>query len=102
MILGGIILNEAKDLIKLSWENYEKALELLSRGDYYDAAEKAWNAIENMRKAFLVILKIPHEKAKTISQGLVLFSDILRKLGEKEILKMYDQLMLKTSYPRFL
>jgi len=87
-------LDEVRDLIRLSWENYEKALELLSRGDYYDVAEKAWNSIENMRKALLVALKIPLEKAKTVSQGLVLFSDILRRLGKKELLKMYDQLML--------
>ena len=83
------------DLIEKARECYEKAIELLSQGDYHDAAEKAWNAVEYMRKAFLIALNIPYEKAKTVSQGLVLFSDILRKLGRREILKTYDQLMLK-------
>jgi len=81
-------------LLGKSYELYEKALELLSRGDYYDAAEKAWSSVEYMRKAFLVASKIPYEKEKTISQGLVLFSDILRGLDRRDILKLYDQLML--------
>jgi len=83
------------NLIEKSRELYERALNLLFRGDYYDAAEKAWSAIEYIRKALLVALNIPYERAKTVSQGLVLFSDILRKLGRRDILKTYDQLMLR-------
>ena len=93
----GIALEEklVNELLEKSHGLYEKALELLSRGDHYDAAEKAWSSVECLRKAFLVALKIPYERAKTISQGLVLFSDILRKLNRRDILKLYDQLMLR-------
>ncbi|MEX0568028.1 MAG: PaREP1 family protein [Candidatus Njordarchaeota archaeon] len=83
------------ELIEKSYEIYEKALELLSRGDYYDAAEKAWSSIEYMRKAFLVALNVPYSQAKTINKGLILFSDILRKLNRRDLLRIYDQLMLR-------
>jgi len=83
------------ELMEKSYEIYEKALELLSRGDYYDAAEKAWSSIEYMRKAFLVALNVPYREAKTINKGLILFSDILRKLNRRDLLRIYDQLMLR-------
>ncbi|MHA1609543.1 MAG: PaREP1 family protein [Candidatus Njordarchaeales archaeon] len=83
------------DLVMEAKKSYEDALRLLNRGDYYDSAEKAWRAIEYLRKAVLVAAKIPYEKAKTVSIGLPLFSDLLRGLGEKRALDLYDKLAYK-------
>lgn len=85
----------ADELLSRAYDLYEEALELLSKKDYYDAAEKAWGSVELVRKAFLVALKIPYEKAKTTRYGLTLFSDILRHLGRRDLLKAYDRLMLR-------
>ncbi len=83
------------ELISNAKKSYEDALKLLETQDYYDAAEKAWRAIEFLRKALLVAAKIPYEKAKTIAIGLPLFSDILRLLGAKRTLDLYDKLAFK-------
>lgn len=41
-------------------------LKLLDSGDIYDAAEKAWLAIETMRKAFLVAVGVPYKKRRAL------------------------------------
>jgi len=78
-----------EELVSSADRSYEEALRLLERGDVYDAAEKAWSAIENLGKACLVATKIPYEVAKTASKGILLFSKILRALGRKDILRSY-------------
>jgi len=82
-------------LVEKSYGLYEKALKSLSIGDYYNAIGKAWNSVEHMRIAFLVALNVPYRQAKTINKGLILFSDILRKLNRRDLLRIYDQLMLR-------
>ena len=44
------------DLLEKAWKLYADALRLLNQGDYIDAAEKAWSAVEMIRKAFLISL----------------------------------------------
>ncbi len=88
-------MHTVDELVMEARRNYEKALELLDRKDYYDSAEKAWKAIECLRKAILVAAKVPYEKAKTVNIGLPLFSDLLRGLGEKHALDLYDKLAYK-------
>lgn len=78
-----------KQLISSADRDYSDAIRLLEEGDTYDAAEKAWSAIENLRKACLVAAKIPYETAKTTSKGLVLFIKILKALGRKDLIKTY-------------
>ncbi len=78
------------ELINAGLRDYERAIELLDRGDYYDAAEKAWNAIESFRKAFLVALGVPYQKARTVSYGLPLFGRLMRALGLKKLLRRYE------------
>jgi len=81
--LGAIsLINQAHNDLNLSFQ-------LLERGDIRDAAEKAWRAIENTRKALLVAVKIPYEIAKTITSGVPLFSKILKAIGKKSLLRMY-------------
>jgi len=82
-------LQLVKELISKGKSDYESALRLLDAGDVYDAAEKAWSAIENFRKACLVAAKIPYDIAKTVGNGVPLFSKILEKLGKKDLLCMY-------------
>ncbi len=79
-----------EEMINAGFRNYEKAIELLDRGDYYDAAEKAWSGVEYLRKAFLVALGVPYEKARTINYGLPLFGRLLRALGLKKLLRRYE------------
>jgi len=78
------------ELIEQAVESYNKALEFLGKGDVFDAAEKAWRAVENIRKALLVAVGIPYDKAKTINYGYPLFSRILRALGQKDLLEKYE------------
>lgn len=80
---------ELEELISKSKQNLIKALELLERGDIRDAAEKAWNSIETMRKALLVAVKIPYDVAKNVSIGLPIFTKILRALNRKDLLEKY-------------
>ena len=79
-----------ESLLHSAFADYEKALELLQSEDYYDAAEKAWNAIETLRKAFLVALGVPYDKAKTVNYGLPLFSRLMRALGLRKLLRKYE------------
>ena len=78
-----------EELVSSADRDCEEAIKLLERGDIYDAAEKAWSAIEKIRKACLVAAKIPYEIAKTTSKGLPLFIKILKALRRKDILKTY-------------
>ena len=78
-----------KELVGRGWKDYSKALELLETGDFYDAAEKAWSAIENFRKAILVAMKIPYDVAKSIREGVPLFSRVLEILGYHSLTRMY-------------
>ncbi len=71
------------DLIDKAKNDFKLSLSLLEKGDVRDAAEKAWMAIENIRKALLVAVKIPYEIAKTVVNGVPLFSKILKILGKK-------------------
>ena len=80
------------DLISDADKYYRESLKLLDSGDIYDAAEKAWSAIESLRKACLVATKIPYEIAKTVSKGLPLFIRILRALGRKDLVDKYMSL----------
>ena len=80
---------EVEELISHADRDYNEALKLLESRDVYDAAEKAWSAIENLRKACLVAVKIPYKIAKTTSKGLPLFIKILKALGRKDLLTSY-------------
>ena len=55
---------KCEDLRSKAWAVYEKAVEMLNRGDIKDFAEKAWLAIENMRKAIMIIAKVSYEITK--------------------------------------
>jgi len=79
----------ATDLINRAQNGFGLSLNLLEKGDVRDAAEKAWRSIEDIRKALLVAVKIPYEIAKTITNGVPLFSKIMRALGRKNLLRMY-------------
>ena len=78
------------DLIKKANEYYTVALKLLDSRDIYDAAEKAWCCVETLRKALLVALGVPYDKAKSVSYGVPLFNKIMKALGLKELLKDYE------------
>jgi len=78
-----------EEIIRRGWEDYSKALELLETRDFYDAAEKAWSAIENFRKAILIAMKIPYDVAKSIREGVPIFSRVLEILGYDSLIKMY-------------
>jgi len=84
-----LVVEELVDDAKAS---FEKAQELLESEDYYDAAEKAWRAVESMRKAVLVAAKIPYRYAKTTNIGLRLFSDFLRGMNRRRVLDLYDKI----------
>ena len=84
----GMSLDEM-DLIDRAKNDFKLSLSLLEKGDVRDAAEKAWMTIENIRKALLVAVKIPYEIAKTVVNGVPLFSKILKILGKKNLLRMY-------------
>ncbi|MHA1616136.1 MAG: PaREP1 family protein [Candidatus Njordarchaeales archaeon] len=77
------------EFIRRGWDDYSKALELLETGDFYDAAEKAWSAIENFRKAALIAMKIPHDVARSVREGVPIFSRVLEILGYDTLTKMY-------------
>lgn len=76
-------------LISEAWMAYEEAKKLLDEGDLRDAAEKAWLAVETMRKAIIVAAKIPYEETRRISIALPIFNSILIALGEKKFLDKY-------------
>jgi len=77
------------ELILKAKETYQKASELLSRGNYFDAAEKGWCAVELMRKALLVAVGIPLEKAKNLEFSMPIFIRLLRAVGRRDLLKDY-------------
>ncbi|MEX0568541.1 MAG: PaREP1 family protein [Candidatus Njordarchaeota archaeon] len=78
------------ELIKIAEKHYTQALKLIEADDIYDAAEKTWLAIETIRKAFLVALGVPYEKTKSVAYSLPLFNRLLKALGLKDILRMYE------------
>lgn len=84
-----MLILDRDTLIFQAKKDLSLALQLLEREDFRDAAEKAWRAIENLRKALLVTVKIPYRIAKTIVSGVPLFSKIMRALKKKDLLRMY-------------
>lgn len=68
---------------------YEKTLEPLDRDDYLDAAEKGWYAVELMRKALLVAVGIPPEKAGRLEFSMPIFTRLLKVLERRELLRDY-------------
>ena len=62
------------ELIKQSFQLYNLAINSLDKGDLVDACEKAWGAIEAMRKALLVKAGISYDSAKSISIGIPRFT----------------------------
>ena len=67
------IMEESNKYIDMTYQAYNDSLRLLNRGDIYDAAEKAWCAIENARKAFLVTIGVPPKEASSIEFGVTFF-----------------------------
>jgi len=82
-------MHEYEDLVAKARDIYYKSLELFERGDYYDAAEKGWRTVELARKALLVAVGVPLEKARNIEFSLPIFSRILKSLGRKNLLDEY-------------
>ncbi|MEX0569396.1 MAG: PaREP1 family protein [Candidatus Njordarchaeota archaeon] len=78
-----------RDLIARAKELYQEGLRLFDRGDYYDVAEKGWCTVELLRKAVLVAVGVPYEKASNIEFGLPMFTRILKILGRKDLLDSY-------------
>ena len=70
-------------------ETYHEALKLLARGDFLDAAEKSWWAVELMRKALLVSVGIPPEKAETLEFSLPIFERLLKAIERRDLLREY-------------
>jgi len=78
--------------IAMTHEFYNDAIRLLNRRDIYDAAEKAWGAVENARKAFLVAIGVPEAKASSVEFGVTFFVKVLRKLNRKDLVEKYYSL----------
>jgi len=78
-----------EELLNKAREELNKAIKLLEEKDFYNAAEKAWKAVELTRKALLITVNVPHEKAKTITYGYPLFSRLLRALNQRKLLEKY-------------
>jgi len=78
------------ELIEVAERHHVHALRLIETNDIYDAAEKAWLAIETMRKALLVAIGVPYEKAKSVAYGLPLFSRLLKAPGLRDMLRTYE------------
>jgi len=78
-----------KKYVSQALQIYDDALRLLERGDIFDAVEKAWSAIENARKALLIAVGVPEQKAGSVEFGVGFFIRILRKLGRKDIVEKY-------------
>jgi len=68
---------------------YHKALELLERGDFFDAAEKGWCAVELARKALLISVGIPAEKVENLEFSMPIFERILKAAKRRNLLKEY-------------
>jgi len=78
-----------EDLRNKAWEAYEKAVEMLNKGDIGDSAKKAWLAIENLRKAIMVAAKVPYDVTEKISVALNIFNGILKALNTESLLERY-------------
>lgn len=75
--------------VNLALRMYDDALKLLEKGDIFDAAEKAWGAVESARKAFLVAAGVPEDKAGSVEFGVAFFVRLLRKLNRKDLVEKY-------------
>ena len=80
---------DVDELVDKAVHFYELALDVLDKGDYVDACEKAWACVETLRKALLVKAGISYNRAKAITYGIPLFTRLLKKLGRKELLEKY-------------
>lgn len=78
-----------EELIEKAKNVYNEGLKLYEEGDFIDAAEKGWCSVELLRKALLVAVGIPHDKAKSPEFGLPIFTRILRNLRRKDLLDAY-------------
>jgi len=78
-----------EELILEARNTYQKALKLLEKGYYYDAAEKGWCAVELMREALLVAAGVYIDKAKNLDFSIRTFTRILRSLKRRDLLKEY-------------
>ena len=78
-----------KELIERALQLYNLAINSLENGDFIDACEKAWGAIENIRKALLVKIGISYNSAKSISIGIPIFTRLLKGVGKKDLLEKY-------------
>ncbi len=82
-------MSDYEKYVSLALQIYDDAIRLLERGDVFDAAEKAWCAIENSRKAFLIALGVSEQKASSVEFGVVFFIRVLRKLGRKDLVEKH-------------
>ena len=82
-------MRKFEDLLLKAKEVYHEALKLLARGDFLDAAEKGWCAVELMRKALLVSVGIPPEKAESLEFSLPIFERLLKAIERRDLLREY-------------
>ncbi len=78
-----------EELVEKARNVYNEALELYERGDFIDAAEKGWCTVELLRKALLVAVGIPYDKARSLEFSLPIFARILRSLKRRDLLDAY-------------
>jgi len=82
-------MRKFEDFLSKAKETYHEALKLLARGDFLDAAEKSWWAVELMRKALLVSVRIPPEKAESLEFSLPIFERLLKAIERRDLLREY-------------
>ena len=75
--------------ISLVLQAYDDAIRMLEKGDIFGATKKIWRAIEDSRNAFLVAIGVAESKAGATDFGEVVFINILRKLGRRDLIDMY-------------
>ena len=80
---------DVDELVDKAVHFYELALDVLDKGDYVDACERAWACVETLRKALLVKAGVSYDRAKTITYGIPLFTRLLKKLGRERLLEKY-------------
>lgn len=78
-----------EELIEKAKNVYNEGIKLYEEGDFIDAAEKGWCSVELLRKALLVAVGIPYDKAKNLEFGLPIFTRILRSLRKRDLLDAY-------------
>jgi len=83
-------MSDYRSLINKAFSLYELAMEKIDRGDFLDACEKAWRAVEFMRKAMLVKVGISYDVAKTAQYGIPIFTRLIYKLKRKDLLEKYS------------